>query len=586
MQVVARVVGDVARDGASRVVAQRAVFFGDVDGVRHRTNQRQVVAARAADADVVVIKVQRRAGVTGADGVAVHVVVRRARGEVAVVRAEAGAAVDAVVVGDEGARAAMDGVWHGVAGKAAALTAHRADGVMQRGFGDERGLPAAAMDDGGVFAEVAQAGQRRLPLFDIGVVGERREQRGQADDAAARVVQRRRVALQFGVVQELRVQHRLLAAALAVICRVAVNAAGVVDVARVLMQRAHGVVPSGDLVGAVRRRFAVRVEVGHGDGHGACRRVRVAVVQHDVAATFGERARGGAARDARADDSDAPGCGGGGVGPVRLARGRGGEGGGNHVAFRAVAGDFFHLESGLREGIAHAARGAEGGGSRARHAVTGDFGDEFRRPAFGVFRRGKAVEIPGVHLRAQLRQGGADVAQDEVQMDARMHFEQVVAGMVVRVLCEDGGADFRLRPVALQGGEGFGGDGVAFKTDVVQPCVCWGFAEEGVGGVDEVQPGAVADFADGEAAGMGNARVQAVAVDEDVLAFGKTRTGVVIDVVVVVAAGLAVGVEGEVGVIKKHGGVSVGVYIQDSGEGVCKWYRHQGQQCILWILCL
>ena len=145
-------------------------------------------------------------------------------------------------------------------------------------------------------------------------------------------------------------------------------------------------------------------------------------------------------------------------------------------------------------------------------------------------------------------------------MDARMHFEQVVAGMVVRVLREDGGADAGLRPVALQRGEGFGGDGVAFKTDVVQPCICWGFAEEGVGGVDEVQPGAVADFADGEAAGMGNARVQAVAVDEDVLAFGKTRTGVVIDVVVVVAAGLAVGVEGKVGVIKKHGGVPVGVY--------------------------
>ena len=171
-------------------------------------------------------------------------------------------------------------------------------------------------------------------------------------------------------------------------------------------------------------------------------------------------------------------------------------------------------------------------------------------------------------------------------MDARMHFEQVVAGMVVRVLREDGGADAGLRPVALQRGEGFGGDGVAFKTDVVQPCICWGFAEEGVGGVDEVQPGAGADFADGEAAGMGNARVQAVAVDEDVLAFGKTRTGVVIDVVVVVAAGLAVGVEGKVGVIKKHGGVPVGVYIQGSGECVCKWYRHQGQQCTLWILCL
>ena len=127
----------------------------------------------------------------------------------------------------------------------------------------------------------------------------------------------------------------------------------------------------------------------------------VAVIEHDVAAAFCQRAGGGAAGDAGADDGDAAACGGGGVRPVWLRRGRGGEGGGEHVAFCAVAGDFFEVKSGLAEGVAHAAGGAEGGGGRAGRAVAGEFGEEFGRPAFGVFRRGEAVEVPGVHARAQ-----------------------------------------------------------------------------------------------------------------------------------------------------------------------------------------
>ena len=193
----------------------------------------------------------------------------------------------------------------------------------------------------------------------------------------------------------------MLAAAFAVVGGVAVDAAGVVEGARVLVQGAHGVVPGGDLVGTVRGGVAVRVEVGHGDGDGAGGGVGVAVIEHDVAAAFCQRAGGGAAGDAGADDGDAAGCRGGGVRPVWLRRGRGGEGGGEHVAFCAVAGDFFRVKSGLAEGIAHAARGAEGGGGRAGGAVAGELGKEFGRPAFGVFRRGEAVEVPGVHARAQ-----------------------------------------------------------------------------------------------------------------------------------------------------------------------------------------
>ena len=53
-------------------------------------------------------------------------------------------------------------------------------------------------------------------------------------------------------------------------------------------------------------------------------------------------------------------------------------------------------------------------------------------------------------------------------MDARVRFDKVVAGVVMRVLCENGGADVRLRPVALEGGEVARGDGraVPFEEDL------------------------------------------------------------------------------------------------------------------------
>ena len=199
MHVVARVVGDVARDGDARVAAQGGVFFGDVGGIGNGADQRHVVAAGTTDADVVAVQAGVGVGMAGVDGLSVGVVVCCARREVAVVRVEAGAAVEAVAVGDEGACAAVDGVGDGVAVKQAALAAQRADGVMQCRFGQERGLPAAAVDDGGVAVQFAQVGEGRLATFDVGVVGKGGEQRGQVDDAAARVVEGVGIAAQFGV---------------------------------------------------------------------------------------------------------------------------------------------------------------------------------------------------------------------------------------------------------------------------------------------------------------------------------------------------------------------------------------------------
>ena len=151
-------------------------------------------------------------------------------------------------------------------------------------------------------------------------------------------------------------------------------------------------------------------------------------------------------------------------------------------------------------------------------------------------------------------------------MDARVRFDEVVAGVVMRVLRENGGADVRLRPVALEGGEGVGGDGVQLKADVVQARLRRGFAQEGVGGVDEVEAGAVADFADGEVAGARDALVQAVAVDENVLAFGNARAGVLIDVFFLVAALWAVGLMGEAGGLEEHG---AGFMYENAGRLCC-----------------
>ena len=91
--------------------------------------------------------------------------------------------------------------------------------------------------------------------------------------------------------------------------------------------------------------------------------------------------------------------------------------------------------------------------------------------------------------------------------------------------------------------------------------------------MDEVEAGAVADFANGErAAALRDAFVQAIAVDEDVLAFGEAGAGVVVDVLVVVATRLAVGVEGEAGVFEEHGGFALWC-----GRGVSAWAQVGGK---------
>ena len=138
-------------------------------------------------------------------------------------------------------------------------------------------------------------------------------------------------------------------------------------------------------------------------------------------------------------------------------------------------------------------------------------------------------------------------------MDARVDFEQVVTRVVVRVLRKDGGAEGGLWPVLPEAGEIACGDGVALEAKVVQAGARRCVVQEGLGGVDEVEAGAVTDFANGDVAGAaGEAFVQAVAVNVGVFGFGKA-VAAVIDVVVALAARVARVIQVEAGVVEQHG---------------------------------
>ena len=72
------------------------------------------------------------------------------------------------------------------------------------------------------------------------------------DDAAAWVGEVGGIAADFVGIQQLGVEQGLLAPDFTRVFGVVGDAAGVVDVARVGVQGAHGMMPGGELVGAVR----------------------------------------------------------------------------------------------------------------------------------------------------------------------------------------------------------------------------------------------------------------------------------------------------------------------------------------------
>ena len=178
MHVLARVVRDVARDGFVGIAAQGGVFAQDAGGVADGTDERHVVAAGTAYADKVSAQAGLRTGQVLQDGGEVFGIVAVARGQVGVFRVEAGAAVHAVVIRDEGAFAAVHAGRHTVAVVSAALSAQGTDGVAQCGCRVEGLLPAAAVDDGGVVIKRGKAGNGGVFAVDVGMVGKGSEQGG------------------------------------------------------------------------------------------------------------------------------------------------------------------------------------------------------------------------------------------------------------------------------------------------------------------------------------------------------------------------------------------------------------------------
>ena len=179
VDVLARVVGDVAHDGFVGIATQGGVFAQDAGGVADGTDERHVVAAGAPNAD----EVSAQAGLCTRqvlqDGGEVFGIVAVARGQVGVFRVEAGTAVDAVVIRDEGAFAAVHARRHTVAVVGAALSAQGTDGVAQCGCRVEGLLPAAAVDDSGVVVKRGEVGDGGVFAVDVGMVGKGSEQGGQ-----------------------------------------------------------------------------------------------------------------------------------------------------------------------------------------------------------------------------------------------------------------------------------------------------------------------------------------------------------------------------------------------------------------------
>ena len=87
------------------------------------------------------------------------------------------------------------------------------------------------------------------------------------------------------------------------------------------------------------------------------------------------------------------------------------------MAFFAVAGAAFDREACVLQGAADVACGGVGGEGAVGGGVAGDFGQDFGRPEFGVFRRRKAVEEPCVGFMRPCGEGVTGVAEDDFDLD-------------------------------------------------------------------------------------------------------------------------------------------------------------------------
>ena len=222
-----------------------------------------------------------------------------------------------------------------------------------------------------------------------------------------------------------------------------------------------------------------------------------------------------------------------------------------------MAGAFVDDEALLGQAASHSAGDGEGGQSRAGRRAGGDQTHHLRRPHAGIEGGRKAVQEPGVGRARPLRQGPGRVADCQVQH--RVEVRQVDAVKARRR--RRPGADQGLGRIRQFGPVGQGARRLLRRQRKpldrkdVQSSACGAGPSPQVQQGRDVQPGAKAQFRDGEGGPPGPDLRQAAAVQEHRPRLGQPVVAREIDVAEPARARLPVFGPGKAGrgVVDGHG---------------------------------
>ena len=188
------------------------------------------------------------------------------------------------------------------------------------------------------------------------------------------------------------------------------------------------------------------------------------------------------------------------------------------VAFVAKTFDFFDFKARILQGPADMACGGIGGKCAAGSGPGKDAGHKGRRPHLRIFRRGKAVKIPGICLTAPAGQQAVDIARRKGKCDI-CDLEPVPAGTrrpVLHQCCGQGGnKGCKFRPGGKGAGHVFKQKGAAFKGRIAQPCGGSGVVFPAVEGLEKIEPHAKAKLGNGKLFHVLPALWQAIAPKKD-----------------------------------------------------------------------
>ncbi|MCY1397462.1 hypothetical protein D9M71_124670 [compost metagenome] len=194
----------------------------------------------------------------------------------------------------------------------------------------------------------------------------------------------------------------------------------------------------------------------------------------------------------------------------------------------ADAGHPLHGKAGGLERTADPAGAGEGAQRGAGHGQARQLSEQLRCPHFRVFRRGEAVEKPGIDLAIDVRQLLQGIADQQGQGDPALVENEALKALVHgHVVFEQGFSEGRqLRPQG-QGALQVGGvQRVLFHADEMQPRTGWRAGGEQLPGAQKIQAGAETGFADHQsplAAQLTEAPLQLVLLYEHVARLVERR---------------------------------------------------------------